>query len=199
VFRQRQHQAARALVAEAALPLFLARGYAGTTTKAIAEAAGASEGTVFNHFGSKSAVLLAALRQLVPSADDVEQARQAMDALPDGAAVITEFCRHDAAVAESALPLVRVFVEAAATDAEVASWWRDQEEFRHRSQGGLIELLDSHGWLRTDVSKEVLARRLWITGSPELRIKWEDAALPPADFGAWEEAVLQGLLLPPRA
>ena len=186
-------------MAEAALPLFLARGYTGTTTKAIAEAAGVSEGTVFNYFGAKSAVLLEALRQLVPSPDEVERTRLAMDALPDGAAVITQFCRHDEAVAERALPLARVFVEAAASDVEVASWWRDQEEFRHRAQGWLIELLDSHGWLRTDVPKEVLARRLWITASPEVRLKWEDADLPTADYRGWEEAVLQGLLLPPGA
>ena len=197
--RERQRQAARALVAEAALPHFLARGYAGTTTKAIAEAAGVSEGTIFNYFGAKSAVLLEALRQLVPSPDEVERTRLAMDALPDGEAVITQFCRHDEAVAERALPLARVFVEAAASDAEVASWWRDQEEFRHRAQRWLIELLDSHGWLRTDLPKEVLARRLWITASPEVRLKWEDADLPTADFRAWEEAVLQGLLLPPGA
>lgn len=181
------------------MPLFLARGYAGTTTKAIAEAAGVSEGTVFNYFGAKSAVLLEALRQLVPSPDEVERTRLAMDALPDGAAMITQFCRHDEAVAERALPLARVFVEAAASDAEVASWWRDQEEFRHRAQGWLIELLDSRGWLRTDVPKEVLARRLWITASPEVRLKWEDADLATADHRAWEEAVLQGLLLPPGA
>ena len=187
------------MVAEAALPLFLARGYAGTTTKAIAEAAAVSEGTIFNYFAAKSAVLLEALRQLVPSPDEVERTRLAMDALPDGAAVIAQFCRHDEAVAERALPLVRVFVEAAASDAQVASWWRDQEELRHIDQGWLIELLDSHGWLRTDVPREVLARRLWITASPEAHLKWKDADLPAADFRACEEAVLQGLLLPPGA
>ena len=64
------------------MPLFLARGYAGTTTKAIAEAAGVSEGTIFNYFAAKSAVLLEALRQLVPSPDEVERTRLAMDALP---------------------------------------------------------------------------------------------------------------------
>ena len=181
------------------MPLFLARGYAGTTTKAIAAAAGVSEGTIFNYFAAKSAVLLEALRQLVLSADEIERTRLAMDALPDGAAVIAQFCRHDEAVAERALPLVRVFVEAAAADAEVASWWRDQEEFRYRDQGWLIELLDSHGWLRTDVPKEVLARRLWITASPEAHLKWKDAGLPSADFRTCEEAVLQGLLLAPGA
>jgi len=82
---------------------------------------------------------------------------------------------------------------------EAACVRRPQEEFRHLDQGWLIELLDSHGWLRNDVPKEVLARRLWITASPEVRLKWEDADLPTADFRAWEEAVLQSLLLPPGA
>ena len=50
-----------------ALRLFATRGFSGTTTKAIAEAAGVSEAIIFRHFSGKEALYLAILR---------EQARQ---------------------------------------------------------------------------------------------------------------------------
>jgi TetR/AcrR family transcriptional regulator len=48
---------------EAALHLFSTRGFRGTTTKAIAEAAGVSEGLLFRHFSSKEDLYAAILRE----------------------------------------------------------------------------------------------------------------------------------------
>jgi len=47
---------------DAARTAFSRRGYHGTTTAEIAAAAGCSEPTLFKHFGSKQALLMAALR-----------------------------------------------------------------------------------------------------------------------------------------
>jgi len=55
VARLDNQQRRRAIVA-AAVPLFARKGFAGTTTKEIAEAAGVSEGLLFKHFPSKSAL-----------------------------------------------------------------------------------------------------------------------------------------------
>jgi TetR/AcrR family transcriptional regulator, transcriptional repressor of aconitase len=46
----------RRAIVEAAAPLFARNGFAGTTTKAIARAAGVSEALVFQHFPSKEAL-----------------------------------------------------------------------------------------------------------------------------------------------
>lgn len=46
----------RRRIVEASVPLFGRRGFAGTTTKEIADAAGVSEGLVFKHFPSKQAL-----------------------------------------------------------------------------------------------------------------------------------------------
>jgi AcrR family transcriptional regulator len=198
--RERQREAARGHVAGAAGPLFLEKGYAGTTTKAIAAAAGVSEGTVYNYFGSKPEVLLEALRRLVPiRPGELDAIRDELAAMPDGDAAIREFCRHDEEVAQRALPLVRVFLEAAATDTEVAARWRAQEEVRLESQTSLLDVLGSRGWLRTDVPRDMLARQLWLTVSPEIRLKWADTGLPVKDHLAWKETALRSLLLPPEA
>lgn len=46
----------RDLIVEAAIPLFARKGFAGTTTREIAEAAGVSEGLVFKYFANKTAL-----------------------------------------------------------------------------------------------------------------------------------------------
>jgi len=52
----------RRRIVEAAMPLFARKGFAGTTTKEIAEAACVSEALVFKHFPSKAALYAAIVR-----------------------------------------------------------------------------------------------------------------------------------------
>lgn len=54
----------RAAIVAAAVPLFARKGFAGTTTREIAEAAGISEGLVFKHFPSKQLLYSEILRWL---------------------------------------------------------------------------------------------------------------------------------------
>ena len=45
-------------IKKAAIKLFAARGFDGTTTRELAEAAGVAEGTLFRHFDNKKAILI---------------------------------------------------------------------------------------------------------------------------------------------
>lgn len=49
---------ARTRILKSALRLFAQRGYDGTTTRDLAEAAGVAEGTLFRHFSNKKAILV---------------------------------------------------------------------------------------------------------------------------------------------
>ena len=53
----------RAQLIEVAISIFGQRGFRGATTKAIADAAGISEATIFRHFPSKADLYVAAFRQ----------------------------------------------------------------------------------------------------------------------------------------
>ena len=53
----------RDLIVDAAIPLFARKGFAGTTTREIAEAAGVSEALVFKHFANKTALYDAIVAQ----------------------------------------------------------------------------------------------------------------------------------------
>ena len=51
----------RRVIVEAAVALFSQKGFRGTTTKEIAEAAGCSEATIFKHFATKNELYSAIL------------------------------------------------------------------------------------------------------------------------------------------
>jgi AcrR family transcriptional regulator len=63
----------RAAIIEAALPLFARKGFAATTTKEIAAAAGVSEGLIFRHFPSKAALYEAILASGCEADPDLER------------------------------------------------------------------------------------------------------------------------------
>jgi AcrR family transcriptional regulator len=77
VIRLDSEERRRAII-EAALPLFARKGFAGTTTKEIAEQAHVSEALVFKHFPSKQALYQA----IMLSGSDGDPAFERLDALP---------------------------------------------------------------------------------------------------------------------
>lgn len=61
--RKRRQRRERQRILNAAAPLFASQGYAATTTREIAAAADIAEGTLYNYFDSKRALLLAVARE----------------------------------------------------------------------------------------------------------------------------------------
>ena len=197
--RERKQQAAREHVADAAAPLFVEHGYVGTTTREVARVAGVAEGTVYNLFGSKSGLLLAALQRSVPDRQTGEAWRAEAASLPGARQVVEHFCVTGATVSDRALPLVRTFLQAAAVDDEVAAAWREQEEFRLDGQRWLLTALAERGWLRRDRHVDDLARDLWVLSAPEAHLKCLDSGMSEEDFQRWHLGVLILLLVDPTA
>ena len=195
--RERKRAAARTHVAEAAAALFVTNGYTGTTTKVVAGAAGVAEGTVFNLFGSKSGLLLAALQTAVPDQPQVHEWMARGRGLEDARAIIDLFCRTGDEVAQAAIPLVRVFLEAAAVDRATAEAWRAQEARRLESQTWLLDVLAERGWLRRDRARDLLARDVWVLAAPEVLVKMLDAGVASEDFWRWLSGALGSMLLDP--
>lgn len=57
--REEKKRAVREKIMEAALEIFLSEGFEAATTKKISRRAGVGEGTIYNHFQSKSEILMA--------------------------------------------------------------------------------------------------------------------------------------------
>ena len=85
--RERQKEQRREVIAEAALTLFKANGFAATTLEQIAVQAGVSAPTVVNYFGSKQEILLALLK-----APDEQAMREARANLDDNADPLDALC-----------------------------------------------------------------------------------------------------------
>jgi AcrR family transcriptional regulator len=144
--RARQAEQTRADVLAAAVALFADTGWAKTTVAAVAEQAGVAVETIYKGWGSKKALLQAAMDvAIVGDAEPVPLLQRdpflhMLDTRPgqrlrDGVAFVADMF---------AGPLHRVWAamkEAAAGDPEVAAWCAEHEQRRRQSLGQLLELV----------------------------------------------------------
>lgn len=79
----------RAAIIDAALPLFARKGFAATTTKEIAQAAGVSEALIFKHFPSKAALYEAIFRSCVDGDEELAK----LLAMEPGTAAVVAYVR----------------------------------------------------------------------------------------------------------
>ena len=195
--RSIQREKGREVVREAAEELFLSNGYAGTPVTAIAKRAGVAEKTVYNLFETKSGLLLDLFRERVlgRGGEQLAESHREVIELEDAEAIISGFCRINRDVAERAVPLLRVVMEAAAVDSEVASRLADQEKYRRQDQAYLLDALESRGHLRDDKTRDELTHDLWLAAAPELVIKSLDSGWSLDRHSAWLTEVLKALLL----
>jgi AcrR family transcriptional regulator len=195
--RAEQAQRTRAAVLDAAGRCFLERGYAATTMKDVAAAAGVSLQTVFAQ-GAKSALLLACVdRALV--GDDEEQpviAREPFQRLMAATGKEPKL----AALREIAVdrlpatgPVLRVFREAAATDPELAAAWADYEGRRHAD--ALAVMGSFAPLLREDTSVARAADVLWAAFPEDTAGRFVDRGWTVEEYADWLVASLDRLLL----
>lgn len=110
--RQRRISRRRRRILEAAARVFAERGYAATTTRAIAEAADMAEGTLYNYFESKREIMLAVAHE---TASPMELAVSELEELEERAAMIAMFERAFD-ISEAQLPFARAVLSEAWVD-----------------------------------------------------------------------------------
>ena len=115
--RAERAAATRARIVEAAAALFVQDGYLETTMAGIARAAGVAVQTLYLSFGSKAAVLEAALG--AEADDQPNECIMLLRAEPDGPAAVRGYAAATAVLLERRHPLEAV-VRAAAADREPA-------------------------------------------------------------------------------
>jgi AcrR family transcriptional regulator len=196
--RDRQTQQARQLIVGAAIECFLQNGYVGTTMDDIAERAAVARRTIYNQFGSKAALLVAAINDRVVGSEERSQPsdQDSVRALEDPRQMIDAFIRIHIGVARRSLPLLKVTFEAATIDGEVAKEYEKNEEHRYQAQQILIEALHRKGLLRTDVSLDYLKRGFWLLAGPQMLITATNAGWDIETYARWLRDTVSGLLLP---
>jgi len=146
--RQREERARRRRqrVTDAALRLFLERGYVATTIEAIAAEAAVAPATIYQAFGTKQAILARVLDVTIagdagPAAlldrDWVRQASRHPDPRHRLALVI----RHASQVAARTAPIKEVMRDAAAADPTVRQLLHEDDQRRYLTQQALVDLV----------------------------------------------------------
>ena len=197
--REVRNQAAQRLVMDAAFQLMVERGYTATTMTAIADHAGVAERTVYNLFGSKTGLMLATIRDrgFGGASQSLIADHQHMRSLEDPIEIIRFAVETNHRVASRIIALFEVAYQAAGVEPEVARALAEQEEFRFRHQGEVVDLLKEKGFLRRDIPYELLKRGFWLLAGPEIVIKAMNSGWDLDTYSKWLLALLPGLLLDP--
>ncbi|MDQ4132913.1 MAG: TetR/AcrR family transcriptional regulator [Actinomycetota bacterium] len=189
---------------DAALQLFVANGFAGTTIAAVAEAAGVSPPTVYATFCSKAALLRATIDFALagdpepiavadrPLGKWVYEAESAIELLGRYAVMMGE-------LAERAAPIYMVLVAAADVEAELADLLADFEKQRLKASTMLAEAIRDRGGLPEGRSLAEARDTIWVCNAPELYVsltskrRWSNKR-----YASWARNTLIKLVVEPQ-
>jgi AcrR family transcriptional regulator len=166
----------RRRIVEAARELFEARGYAGTTIDAVAEAAGVSRRTVFLSVGSKAELLKTAWDWAVVGDDEpVPMAERphvlAMMTVTDPARLVRLWVEQLLGVTDRLAPLEAVLNRAVDVDAEAAALRVRIDVERQGGARMFVTHLASVGGLPDGLTVEAGADMCWVLMNPLLQAR----------------------------
>ena len=200
--RQEQARENGRAVLEAAHRLFLERGYAATTVRAIAAGAGVSVETVYKAFGNKPGLVKAVVDVAIVGDDEPVPMLQRdrvrrMEGEPDPRRKLEMYGEHLTDSAPRRVPVELLVRAAAASDAGAAEVWDQLEAERLTGMAFFARHLYEGGHLRPGVSVDEARDVLWTYNSAEvyellvMRRGWA-----PERYGRWVAGALAAALLP---
>ena len=169
--RTEKAAATRARVIECARTLFLAQGYAATTTRQVAASAHVTERTLFNVVPSKSDLLREVLLTYVFT-DDHGPLLERTDFAPVLQAdsvetFLTEYSRWVADLHRRTSTVAEMTRAAASVDAGAAEMWAWGNAQQIVDMDNLAKVLDQRRWLRPDLSPREVARSFAVLSGHE--------------------------------
>ena len=171
--RQARTRRTRAAVVEAALSLFVERGYAATTIEAISDRSDTPQATVYRLFSSKLGILKAVLDVSVGGDDEAV----AMTDRPQVRALLSDEDPKKQVAGFAALlrevmarvgPVHRILADAARSDEDAASLLAEIARQRHDGQRRIARSLARTGALRPGLRERDAADIIHALASPEV-------------------------------
>jgi AcrR family transcriptional regulator len=171
VARTQQAQQTRRGVIDAATRLFVERGYASTTMRAIAAEAGVSVPTVELLFGTKAQLLQVVLDVAIAGDDEpvpvlsrawADEAQSAHDVV-EFLSVVADVVR-DAQVRSAGVMLAAY--EAAASDPDIQVLIADRESQRQRSAAWIVDHIRARATLRSGLDRAAAVEMVWLLMDP---------------------------------
>lgn len=198
--RDEQAARTRTRILDAASELFLERGYARTTIKDIADAAGVARDTVHAVYGSKARVLTALIDvRLVPDGA-VTNVRERPDAQAirdetDQRNQIELFASFIAGISTQLRPVFEILRTASAVEPEMASVFEEMDRFRMDNMQAYAKWIAARGPLR--VSTKKAGEIIWALASPDVgRMLCDELGWTQTQHERWLSDTLIRTLLP---
>jgi AcrR family transcriptional regulator len=189
-------------VVEAALALFVERGYAATTIEAISDRSDTPQATVYRIFGSKLGILKAVLDVSIAGDDEAV----AMLERPQVRGLVSDaepkrqlagFAALVRAVMSRAGAVHRILVDAARSDRDAASLLAEIAEQRHQGQRRIARSLARAGALRAGLKERDAADLIYALASPEVYgLLVFDRGWSGDRYESWLTSILTDQLLP---
>jgi AcrR family transcriptional regulator len=204
VYDNRSRQAAagqtRQRVLAAARELFLTHGYAGTTIRAVAAAAGVSQETVYKRFEGKAGLLkavydvtLAGDDEPVSFADRPEA--QAMRAARDAQTSAQAYAAMAGGVAVRTGQLLDIVLANRGGDAELEAFAATIDRERLVGATAAVSHWSSLGLLRDDLSEAAARDVLWMLISPAVDSMLRQRGWSRTDYQDWLARTLLATVL----
>jgi AcrR family transcriptional regulator len=150
---------------------FLQQGYAGTTVKTIADAAGVSVDTIYKTFGGKPGLVRAIRDGALLGRGPVPAERrsdQLHDQHLDGRSIIRAWGALTTEVAPRIAPILLLVRDASLHDPELGSLLQEMDTQRLQRMAVNAARLATAGHLRSGLDVSAAADILWVYSSPEL-------------------------------
>ena len=199
--RQRQAEATRLAIIEAATRLFVDRGFVSTSVDLIAETAGVSRATVFTAVGGK-AVLLKTAYDVALVGDD-EPVPMPQRPWAQGVAKATTAAAMLEAYADLMLVLAsrvgainEAIRGAAAADPQVLAVWTKIQQERRIGAANVVRMAIERGGIRRGLDPDVAADVVWVLNDPGLFVRFVGERGWAQDaYRDWLAATLKAQLL----
>ncbi|MGH2935951.1 MAG: TetR/AcrR family transcriptional regulator [Gaiellaceae bacterium] len=192
----------RAAVIAAAHDAFERRGWAGTRVREVSEMAGVSQKTVEALFGTKAALLRAAVDYAIRG--DIERVpmpqREAiaeMERAADAATMLRLHARHLRAVNSRSAGIAAVVEQAAAADPAVSALWRRMNRNREYAVGWATDTFLAKRGRRRGLTRERVRTTFWVALDwGTFRTLTALAGLDAAGYERWLNEYYERVLLP---
>ena len=195
--RDQQAQHTRAVIAREARARFVTTGWAGTSVRSVAEAAGVSEATVYNVYGSKAGLAVSLIDAAEEGADVRRAAGELAEHEGDPVAQLAAFVAFDRRLFEHGGDVLRVLAEGRRQHAELGDAY-DEGRRRGDDQRRLVFSSWPKSLWRNGVDVDrALTIYAMVASLESYDVAVHERGWSPAQVEAWWHQALAELLLRP--
>ncbi|MDP8926362.1 MAG: TetR/AcrR family transcriptional regulator [Actinomycetota bacterium] len=174
--------ARREQILKAATRVFAERGFRRATTREVARAAGVSEGTIYNYFEDKDALLMAILDRLNETERRAEDFEEGMAG--DFRGFLEEYLHRRMSLIWQNRDVFRVVLSEMLVNAELRELYLQrvvaptmgiaEENLRSRAERGEVRATDASLVVRVLAGTVIGVLVLGLLGDEEIRARWDD-------------------------